>query len=440
MPLSDIVRVQITTLTGGITRAGFGMPMILGYPSWVERIRFYTEVAGVAADFATTTPEYKAAAAIFSQNPRPPKIAIGRGALPPTQRFDIYVVAVANSKKYSFMIGSTQIDFTSDPSATNDEIIAGLQAAAATAATVAGFTASVQGAVGSTFLRILANAAGNWAALEVLDLNFLKIEQNHADPGIATDLGAIALIDSSWYCLLTLYNSKACVTAAAGWVESAEKLYVVASLDSEIATVAASGATDVAKTLKTSAYFRTAPIYHQNNGSFADAAFAGAVLPYDPGSETWKFKTLAGVPTTTLTPTWQGNIIAKSCNYYYDVAGLRMTAEGVVSGGEYIDVIRFRDWLKIRIQERVALTLKNNIKVPYTDKGIALIEADVKAQLTEGEDVGGLVPGESVVTVPKAATVNPADKAARTLRNVKFTAQLAGAIHIVDPISGVIVL
>lgn len=439
MPLSDIVDVQITTLTGGVAQAGFGVPFILGYKAlFIERIRFYTDPDGVATDFATTTPEYRAAAVAFSQNPRPERIAIGRGLLPPTQRFDYYVVNVVNSQKYSIMVGATQVDFTSDASATNDEIIAGLQAAAAAVATALGFTASVQGVVGSTFLRILGNAAGNWMDTEVLDLNYLKVEQNHADPGVATDLAQIKLIDNSWYGLLTLYNSKAYVSAAAGWTEANEKLYIAASLDSEIATVAEGSATDIAKTLKTSAYFRTALFYHQNNGKFADAAWAGLVLPFDPGSETWKFKTLAGVPATVLTTTWQTNITNKLCNFYYTIAGRNITAEGKVSSGEFIDVIRFRDWLKARLQERIFLMLANARKVPYTDAGIALVEAEVRAQLREGVDVGGLVDGFTVI-VPKAATVNPADKAARILRNVKFNAQLAGAIHAVK-INGVISL
>lgn len=439
MALSDIVDVQITTLTGGVTQAGFGMPFLLGYKAaFIERIRFYTDPDGVAVDFAVTTPEYRAAAAVFSQNPRPERIAIGRGTLPPTQRFDYYILSVVNSFKYSIMVGASQIDFTSDPSATNDEIVVGLQAAAASAATALGFTASVQGATGAQFLRILANAAGNWLDTEVLDLNYIKVEQNHIDPGVATDLSAVKLIDNSWYCLITLYNSKLYAAAAAAWTEANEKLYLMASLDSEIATVAEGSATDIAKALKTSAYARTAPIYYPNNGKFADAAWAGAVLPFDPGSETWKFKTLAGVPAVALTVTWQTNITNKICNFYYTVAGRNITAEGKVSANEFIDVIRFRDWLKARIQERIFLMLANAKKVPYTDPGIALIEAEVRAQLREGVEVGGLVDG-FVVIVPKAASANPADKAARILRNVKFNATLAGAIHNIR-IQGVITL
>jgi hypothetical protein len=429
MPLSDIVSVIISLQSGGITQAGFGLAMILSNTAtFPERIRFYNDIDGVAADFATTTGEYKAAAALFGQNPCPERVAIGRAANKPTQKFEIKITTVANSTKYSFSFLGVQYDYTSDSTATNDEIATGLEAAVNAAATAAGFTSSLQGASGSKFVQILAAAAGNWASASVLDLTYLSIAQTHADPGVAADLAAIKLIDNTWYAIITLANSKAYVLAVAGFAESNEKLYLCTLQDSAVATDAFSGATDVAKTANASAYFRTAGIYHPDGGSFADSAWLGRCLPLDPGSETWMFKTLAGVAVTTLTGTQQTNIQDKKCNIYYNVAGRNITAEGVVFSGEFIDVVRFRDWLKARMQERIALALFNANKIPYTDEGIAVIEAEVRAQLREGVNVGGLV-DNFTVSVPKAASVSPADKAARLLRNVKFTAQLAGAIH-----------
>jgi hypothetical protein len=165
MPLSDIAVVNIILGTGGLSQTGFGTGMILGYPTgWVERSRTYTSITGVAADFATTTPEYKAANAYFSQNPRPEQLVIGRGTLKPTMIFKITVATVANSQKYSVVLNGTQYDVTSDASATNDEIIILLQAALAAPATAAGFTAAIGGAGPSTFLTLTGNAAGNWAS------------------------------------------------------------------------------------------------------------------------------------------------------------------------------------------------------------------------------------------------------------------------------------
>ena len=68
-------------------------------------------------------------------------------------------------------------------------------------------------------------------------------------------------------------------------------------------------------------------------------------------------------------------------------------------------------------------------KIPYTDAGIAQVESQVRAQLDDGITAGGIAPEPYTVTVPKAAAAAPADRAARILRNVKFSARLAGAIQ-----------
>lgn len=430
MSLQDIAQVTITTQTAKAQAAGFGVPLILSAnAAWAERTRTYTDLTGVGADFATTTPEYKAAAALFSQNPRPPKVVIGRLANKPTQRWSIGVASVLNLTTYKVRVGANTASFTSDGTATNDEIVAGLVAAinALAGDTV---TASAVGSAGAQTVQLLGDAPANWNDVEVLDLNLLSIAQTHADPGVAADLAAILLENTTWYAIVNAYNSLAMVTAIAVWAEANGKLFLASTQDSAVITTAKSGTDDVGEALQAAAYARTALMYHPATGSFIGAAWAGRLLPLDPGSETWAYKALAGVAQYTLTPTQRANALAKNVNIYETVAGLPMTNTGIVSAGEYIDVIRFRDWLVARIQERVASLLANANKVPFTDAGIAQVEAEVRAQLREGVGVGGLSENPMPkVTVPKAKDVSSADKAARTLRNVQFDAVLAGAIH-----------
>lgn len=435
MPLSDIAVVSIILGTGGLSQTGFGTGMILGYPTgWVERSRTYTSIAGVAADFATTTPEYKAANAYFSQNPRPEQLVIGRGTLKPTMIFKLTVATVANSQKYSVVLNGTQYDVTSDASATNDEIIILLQAALAAPATAAGFTAAIGGAGPSTFLTLTGNAAGNWASFYPTDPALLTLQQTTANPGIATDLDAIVVENDNWYGLITLYNSSACVLAAAAWAESKLKVYGVQVQDSECATVAAGIATDISKALQTAAYFRTKDGYHPDNGQFLDAAWFGRCLPYTPGSETWFGKTLAGVSAMSTTPpykmtaTYQTNLTTKNANFYYTISGRNITAPGKVAAGEWIDTIRGRDWLQVRIQEAVALVTMNADKIPYTDPGIGRIDSEVRAVLARAVTNGFLA--SYTVTVPTAASQTLVDKAARILRGYSFVAPIQGAIHL----------
>lgn len=437
MPLSDIANVTISLQTGGLSQTGFGTGMILGYSmtGWVERSRTYSSIAGVAADFAATTPEYKAANAYFAQIPHPEQLIIGRGTLKPTMIFKLTVASVVNSQKYSVVLNGTQYDVTSDASATNDEIIILLQAALAAPATAAGFTAAIGGAGPSTYLTLTGNAVGNWASIYPTDPALLTLLQTTTNPGIATDLDAIVVENDQWYALITLYNSSACVLAAAAWTESKTKLFGVQVCDSECATVAAGIATDISKALQTAAYFRTFDVYHPDNGQFIDAAMFGRLLPYVPGSETWRGKTLGGISAMStngsykLTETWRANLIAKNAGYYYSNAGRNITAEGKVAAGEWIDTIRGRDRLQARIQEAVALVVLNSDKVPYTDSGIGKIDNAIRGclRLSVGD---GFLTDAYTVTVPTADSQTLIDKAARILRGYSFVAPIQGAIHV----------
>lgn len=440
MSVTEIVNVTITAANVNVTQQGFGVPLILGTPAWVtDRIRFYSDITGVAADFAVTRPEYKAAAVMFNQNPRPPSIAVGKLNLPPTQKYTITPTAV-NSAVYSLYVNDTLITYTADSSTSATEICDGLRTALSTAVSgglVTGLSAS------GTATLILTGTAGSWDSVAVDNVAMLAIAEDHADPGVATDLGEIQVINDSWYCIVNPWNSRLMALAIMGWAETAKKLFVCATNDSLCVT--SSLATEVAKTTsadvmtrpKMLSYKYTSVWYHPSPSDFLDAGIAGRCLPLDPGSETWALKTLAGVDPVTLTSTHKTNIFDKYGNTYYTIAGVNITNKGKVATGEYIDVVRFIDWLCARMGERIFGTLASpaNPKVPYTDAGIALIAGNVAAQLQEGVAVGGLA--SYSVGVPKARDANPSDKAARLLKGVTFTGVLAGAVHTVA-INGIV--
>jgi hypothetical protein len=77
--MSDVI-VNITDLTRPTTVAGFGLPLILGVTASItgtkDTYKEYTSTTEVAVDYASTTDEYKAAAALFAQDPSPDKVAI----------------------------------------------------------------------------------------------------------------------------------------------------------------------------------------------------------------------------------------------------------------------------------------------------------------------------------------------------------------------------
>ena len=183
---------------------------------------------------------------------------------------------------------------------------------------------------------------------------------------------------------------------------------------------------------------------NENNKHLALAMLA-KVLTLQAGSETWAYKTLSGVNSDAFTTADIASLKDANLNYYVECAGRAITLEGKTTSGEWIDVIRFRDWLLNDMQTRIFNLFIKNPKVPFTDAGITLIQNQMIASLKEGQAVGGIaqteydeegneIPGYTT-SVPTSSGVSDANKATRTLSGCTFTARLANAIHIVE-ISG----
>jgi hypothetical protein len=424
--LADIVKINISTQAAQVKQAGFGVACIVdAHEKFPERIRFYGEPAAMLDDgFAVTDAAYQAAVKLCSQNPRVAQFAVGRRANKPTLQVTL-TPTVRNAEKYRVLVNGTEVSFTSDANALASEIVAGLKGAIDALGIATLVTATT-----ATAVTITGNAAGAWFSVGVVDPAQIAAEQTHADPGIANDLAAIALENGDFYGLILTTASKAEVLAAAAWVEANGKLYVQASQDTAIVTAAAAGATDVAAQAKTSAYARTSVFYHPRPDAFADAALFGKCFPKDPGSLTFKFKTLAGVPAVALTGTQITNAKNKNAMYYTSFGGVPITAEGKVAAGEWIDVIRDRDHFESRLQTRIFSVLANADKVPFTDRGINLVATEVRGQISDSIASGFLADDPTPeIVVPKARNVAAIDKAARNLTGIEFTATIAGAVH-----------
>jgi hypothetical protein len=432
MALSDYVVLNITQTTANLTRAGFGVAMHVSYTAaWSERTRTYGAYTDVLTDFPTLTgPEARAALAYFSQSPSPAQFIIGRGANKPTKIVQVSAITpTANlTYTYSLTVGGTRLRGDdrhvhvrrhADRRRVRDARGAALNGVAGKNYTAAG---------ASSPITITGNAVGNWFSIEVPDLAYQTATETTADPGVAADLTAINAENNTWYVPHTVFNSKAYSVAVAGFCEASTKLYTPATSDSAVVLVASTGTADLMDQAKTNAYTRTAVWYHRDPSVMFDAALLGKCLPFDPGSETWAFKTTAGVPTFAMTATHRANIIAKNGNSYETVAGLNITFNGMTADGKFIDARRGLDWLQDDMGKAVFGALAANPKIPYTDQGISTLKSVMVGSLLRAV-ARGLITSDFIVTVPKAALVSSADKAARVLNNCKFTATAQGAIH-----------
>lgn len=416
--LSSIVNVQIDRQTQAVTAAGFGLPMFLGlHKAFVERYREYQSIEEVLDDFDSNSAEYRAAVRFFGQEISVQKIAVGRR----DSTIATLTPVVANGVVYSVTINGTLFSYTSDASALDTEIVAGLVSA------VNGGSEPVT-ASGSTTLILTADVGGVPFSL--------KFSSNFGVAYTTTEsltdaLVAVATENNDWYGTACYSHVKADILEVATYVQAAKKLYGTSSSDADNKTSVGTDTTSVLVALRDGGYDRTFCFYSAvADSQFPEAALFGSQLAEDPGEATWKFKTLASVTVDNLLATESSNILAKHGNTYEAVAGVNMTSNGTVSTGEFIDVIRDLDWLTARIQERVFSAMVNLPKILFTDPGIAIIQSAVHAQLLQAVSAGVLSndPAPSV-TVPRASAVSPIDKANRLLPDVKFTGTLAGAIH-----------
>lgn len=234
------------------------------------------------------------------------------------------------------------------------------------------------------------------------------------------------------------FNDSEDVAAAMAWTEANEKLFAFEYADYDSIPVS------------NFSYYRTFGMYSGNADAkeaptenlFAALAWMAKCFGYDPGTETWHLKELSGIVPSVLGTQQKRELEEQHINRYLRYGGCNLTIGGYTLAGEWIDVIRFRDWLKAQMQNNIFNALKVNRKVPYTDAGIQLIAGKMEETLKRGQDIGGIAEdvfdadGSRIcgfaVTVPKASSLTEAQRKSRKLTGCRYTARLAGAIHAVE--------
>lgn len=275
---------------------------------------------------------------------------------------------------------------------------------------------------------VCTSAAGELHDLRVVSPSTLTLTTQTTDPGVSAELDACASASSAWYAIALDSQGSAEVLAAAAWAEAQKRLLLVDVSDSAVADGAATS--DVAYQAKALAYTRTACFFARNTGSRRACAIGGKELPKEPGSSTWAFKTLAGQLPDEISTAEREALEGKNVTFYSTVAGVPITTGAKTAAGEWIDVVRDLDALGAWIKESVFGGFISADKIPFTDDGISQVVSLIRGPLARGVRQGILAasPAPQVIA-PRASAVSSADKRARALTSVQFTATLAGAIH-----------
>jgi hypothetical protein len=230
--------------------------------------------------------------------------------------------------------------------------------------------------------------------------------------------------DADWYFLLTADAAQADQIAVADFVDVKDyKKYVTKTAD-----VAGRQA------FKAKDYKHTIDFYHTHTAEEPDAALVGELGNQQVGSITWKFKTLKGITPIDVDQPGLELIHDDGAIAYVRKAGEAQTSEGIVVAGEYIDVMHGRDWMKFNLERNIQQAFKNENKIPYSDKGIALLEAQVttvheqaaKFGIINKDDEGK--PEYTIRTID-VSEVPIEDKNSRVYKGLFFSYRPENAIH-----------
>lgn len=441
--LSDVVSATVTASSASPTVPGFGKTLILtgkvpvAFPAAPQT---YTNLTGmITAGFLTTDAAYLMAQAAFSASPAPPAIMVGNRANKTIQVIKLKCLSAVVGDVYKITI-ATPAGVSTDISYTVVSGAASVQATAIAAliAAVSGFATTA--AVSDTITIVSPSTAGTLNRYKNWTSNFYLTDTS-ADPGIAADIATMLTYDNTWYGFDIDSPSKAEILAAAVTCEAQKKLFTPSSPESTVADNAVSN--DVGSSVQTSAYHYTGILYNGNNTAaysgleWQSGRFAGSPTP---GNDTWEYNTLPGTAIDSLTETQFATLGNKFVTGYVNIQGVNVTASGGIANtnsggkngfGEFLDVRRFLDWQIAQIQIGLYIQLLGPGKTPFTDKGIASLANQILGALQRGEQAGGLVTGSSVVVTILAANVSTSDRGNRILRNLNWSAQLAGAVHMV---------
>lgn len=485
LSIGDVVAVSVTMSPLAAAARNLSNLLILGSTPNVidttERMRLYTSIGQVAADFGTTAPEYLAAVLYFQQAPPPATLYIGAYAqvatsgrllgapLTPSQQVLANFTAItAGSIKVNIDGVDTTKTAINLSSAANLNAVATLittaMAGAATCvwnAALARFqiTSTTTGATSNIgFSVVPASGTDIGPTLLLRSTDGGRVAQGSVVETALAGATAAAAFSGDWYALMTTPVSALADSdrlAVAGFIEAANPARIYGITTASAAVPDPTQTTDIASQLKALSYQRTL-IQYSSTTPHAVASLAGRALTVDfTGNNTaitLKFKGEPGVAAETLSESAAVALASKNCNVFVNYNNsTAIIQQGVMVGGNYIDETQGLDWLQNAVQTAVYnLLYTSATKIPQTDAGVNQIVAACESACAQGVANGLLAPGAWTAagfgalvqgqTLAKGyyiyaqplAQQSASDRSARKAPTLQIAAKLAGAVHSVN--------
>lgn len=451
----------------------------------VERMRSYTTLATVAADFGTTGPEYAAALLYFAQTPQPSQLNIGRWAKTATyghlkcapltsanQALSAWTAVTAGAFKIA-MDGAATVTVSgmNFSGALNLNGVATIiQTALRAASAGAAFTGAnvVYNATYSRF-EIMGGTTGATASVSFLTapgtgtdisamLGGLSTSGGYVVAGQAaeTALAAATLFDGNfgraWYGLVIPEAVDADNIAVAQYIEAANNKHLYGITSQDPAVMSAVATSDVAYAVKALSLSHTIVQYSSTSAYAVVSLLAKAMSTNWAGSMTaitLMYKGEPSVVAESLTETQAQAIAGKNANVFvnYDNS-TAIIQNGTVASGDFIDTITGADALSVDLQTALYnLLYTSPTKIPQTDAGSGLMVATCEQVLgkyvTDGYLAAGVwdqngfgnlaqndfMPKGYYVYAPPVASQLKSDRQARKAVALQIAAKCAGAVH-----------
>ena len=483
LPISNLVNVQVDLAPSGAQMQNISTLLILGSSAVIDvvkRKRDYTSLPGVASDFGLLAPEYAAAALWYEQQPQPTNISIGRWAETATsgQLFGATLSAAQQVMSLWTAITTGSFDVTIDGTLISVTLL-NFSAATNLNAVASDITTALAGkgtmVWNANYSRFELTSATTGATSTV---SFLSPQGTGTDisgmlgmtstssgayvaNGIVAEsaLSAATLFDTNfgqaWYAMIICGAADTDHLAVAGYIEGASNKHLYGVTTQEAAALNTGDTTNIGYKLQQLSYNRTV-VQFSLSSQYAVASLLARELTVDYNGNntviTLMYKQEPGIVPETLNANQLAALLSYNINVF--VAYNNNTAiiqNGVMSSGNFIDIITGSDWLALDIQNTLYNVLYTSpTKIPQTDAGTNILLAAIESRCSQGVTNGLLAPGVwssagfgslsqgdyiakgFYVYAPPVASQSAADRAARKSVPIQVAAKLAGAIHSVD--------
>lgn len=160
------------------------------------------------------------------------------------------------------------------------------------------------------------------------------------------------------------------------------------------------------------------------------AALAGQVAGLEVGSYTLNNMTVKGITGLDLSDADIQAIHAKGGITFVVSAGDVVASEGITAGGLFVDNIDGDDYIKQQLEYKTQKVFNNNLKVPYTNVGIGMLESAAMEVMKDAQNKT-IVDTYTVKYTLREDTAE-ADRAARKYFGGNISYVKAGAIHHIE--------